>query len=1564
VTPIFPCLDSAYFRALQAIAPSPSMQAPQTPFLPTSPLAHGYLVASKLDRQPLCGNSEGWGPISPIRYDFTPCFLDVWIALVAVFGIMGGAGALWYLYHNCPPQPVKRNWHFYAKLTTLGALGATTAVQAALQMEYLKDVWARDFRFWTSVVTIASLVVIAYIQYVEHWRSRNANGVVLFYWLLFLIAYAVKLRSLVAQQLHHQHLAYFAVFCASVALATVAFVLEWLVPKRMSDYDMLGDDDECPYEYADIFSVLTFGWMTSLMKRGYKNFLTQDDLWNLRKRDTTRHTSEAFEKAWACEMEKRHPSLWLAMFHSFGGPYFRGAAIKTISDILNFVQPQLLRLLINFVDSYRGDNPNPQPIIRGAAIALAMFAVSISQTAALHQYFQRSFETGMRIKSSLTAAIYAKSTRLSNEGRAAKSTGDIVNYMAVDTQRLQDLAQYGQQLWSAPFQILLCMLSLYQLLGVSCFAGVAAMFVMIPINGIIARWMKTLQKEQMTNKDARTKLISEILNNMKSIKLYAWTTAFANRLNHIRNDKELKTLRKIGATQAFSTFTWSTTPFLVSCSTFGVFVLTQHRALTTDIVFPALTLFNLLTFPLAILPMVITAIVEASVAVGRITGYLTADELQENAVIHEVAVEENGEESVRIRDACFTWDKSSERRALENINFSAHKGELACIVGRVGSGKSSLLQAVLGDLWKINGEVLLRGKTAYVPQSAWVMNASVRENIVFGHRWDPHFYDRTVNACALRDDFAQLPDGDQTEVGERGISLSGGQKARLTLARAVYARADIYLLDDCLSAVDPHVGRHLIDNVLGPKGLLAGKTRILATNSITVLMEADMILLLREGRILERGSYKQLMAMKGEIANLIKTSQSEDQEEDDSTRASEGAVSDEESTVYGGSPVGDDDEEDQAEAEAEQESAAHLAPLRTGAGTVRKHSFQTLRRASTASFKGPRGKLTDEEGGLKSKQTKEFSEQGKVKWSVYGEYAKTSNLAAVGIYLLLLLGAQTGSIGASVWLKHWSEINQEYGGNPEVGKYIGIYFAFGVGSAALVVVQTLILWIFCSIEASRKLHERMAFAIFRSPMSFFEITPAGRILNRFSSDIYRVDEVLARTFNMLFVNSARAGFTLVVISWSTPIFVALILPLGALYLYIQRYYLRTSRELKRLDSVSRSPIYAHFQESLSGMSTIRAYNQQKRFEMENEWRVDANLRAYYPSISANRWLAVRLEFLGSVIILAAAGLSIVSVASHSGLSAGMVGLAMSYALQITQSLNWIVRQTVEVETNIVSVERVLEYAALPSEAPEIISKNRPPISWPSKGALSFNNYSTRYRPGLDLVLKNVNLSIKPKEKIGVVGRTGAGKSSLTLALFRIIEPVEGNVSIDNLNTSTIGLLDLRRRLAIIPQDAALFEGTVRDNLDPGHVHDDTELWSVLEHARLKDHVSSMPGRLDAHINEGGSNLSSGQRQLVSLARALLTPSNILVLDEATAAVDVETDVMLQTTLRSSMFNNRTIITIAHRINTILDSDRIIVLDKGTVAEFDSPAELVRRKGLFYELVREANLLSALDMNQA
>lgn len=980
---------------------------------------------------------------------------------MAVFGILCGAGAIWFLMKKRTPSPVGKNWHFYSKLLVIGALLFTTTLQACFQAEALPHIWYRDFRFWTSILTLCSLGVVGVVQYIEHWRSRQPNSIVLFYWLLLLIAYGVKLRSLISQKTFDNRLAYAVTFCVSFGLASLEFALEYLVPKKKSAYDALGDEDECPIEYADVFSVLSFSWMTPMMKFGYKEYLTQDDLWNLRKRDTTRVTGNVLEEAWAIELEKKNPSLWIALFRGFTGPYLRGSIIKTLSDGLQFVQPQLLRLLISFVDSYRGGNPNPQPKIRGAAIALAMFAVSVSQTVCLHQYFQRAFETGMRVRSALTAMIYAKSMRLSNEGRASKSTGDIVNYMAVDTQRLQDLTQYGQMLWSAPFQIFLCMASLYQLVGLSMLAGIGAMVLMIPINGFIARIMKNLQKTQMKNKDSRTRLMTEILNSMKSIKLFAWGGAFMNKLNYVRNDQELKTLRKIGATQALANFTWTTTPFFVSCSTFAVFVLTTDKPLTTEIVFPALTLFNLLTFPLAVLPMVITSIVESMVAVGRLTSFLTAEELQPDAVIIREPALHNGDVSLRIGDASFTWNRNESQKCLESIQFEARKGELSCVVGRVGSGKSSLLQAILGDIWKINGEVVVHGSIAYVAQQPWIMNASVKENVIFGHRWDPQFYERTIDACALAEDFKTLPDGDRTEVGERGISLSGGQKARLTLARAVYARADVYLLDDCLSAVDQHVGRHLIDNVFGPRGLLAGKTRVLATNAISVLAEANFVTLIRDGKILEKGTFEQLMAMKGEVANLIRAANNEAEEapfSDDDDKNTTTSESEDSQTVIGNEIT------ENGELEEMREGITELVTVRTG-GSENRADELNLRRASTISFKGHRGQPTDLEGeGIKSKQSKEFSEQGKVKWDVYGEYAKTSNLVAVIIYLVVLLTAQTAQVGGSLWLKEWSEVNQEYGGNPQVGKYIGIYFAFGIGSAGLVVIQTLILWIFCSIE--------------------------------------------------------------------------------------------------------------------------------------------------------------------------------------------------------------------------------------------------------------------------------------------------------------------------------------------------------------------------------------------------------------------------------------------------------------------------------------------------------------------
>jgi ABC-type multidrug transport system fused ATPase/permease subunit len=924
------------------------------------------------------------------------------ISLVAVFGVVLGAYSVWWVVTKKHKSDVALDRQFLIMLvsdshvyisphvcstntfsdnqlsthqTIIIALIFTTVLQMTFQVVNRPHLWLDDCRLWTHILVIASLVVIFSVQYLERTRLQSTCSVVVFYWFFVFLAFATKLRSLILRRIYEENLPYFITFCLSFGLVCIEFALVWLAPKRIA-YDVLGDNDnmnESPSERASIFSILTFSWMTPMMKYGYKNYVTENDLWNLPKQDTAGAASDRFQNAWNFQLEhKKNPSLWMALFRGFGAAYVQGALFKTGADVFSFLQPQLLRLLMSFVDSYQGQEP--QPATRGAAIALGMFVVSIAQSLCLHQCFQWISQTGIRLKSSLISAVYMKSLRLSNGVRATQSTGNIVNLMAVDCQRVQDASQFGQHLWSAPLQIILCLASLYQLLGYSMFAGVTIMVITIPSNGLITTVLKNLQKQQMKNKDARSRLIAEVLSNMKSIKLFAWGQAFMNRIGHIRNDQELATLRKIGIVQAISSFTGSVSPFLVICSTFVVYVLAQKKPLTPEIVFPALTLFHLLASPLAVLPAAISAGAEATIAVGRLRAFFTADELQPDAVIHEEAATDMGQESVNLRDATFTWDRYESKSALEDINFSAHVGQLCCLVGRVGAGKSSFIQAVLGDLYKVHGTVTIHGSIAYVAQQPWVLNASVQDNITFGHRWDPEFYEETVKACALLEDFLQLPNGDQTEVGDRGIILSGGQKARLTLARAVYSRADIYLLDDCLAAVDQHVGRHLIDNVLGPRGLLRRKTRILATNSIPAMIEADNLVLIRDGKIRETGTYKQLNGVNGEFANLISKASNSNQSDSENKPYSDGT------TIANRSDI----------------------PVQ---------NKLTSHRTSVASLGPPKKRPDVEVAASRTKPQKEPPRQGGVNWSVYGSYAKASNLPALAVYVATLLCAQTTELG-------------------------------------------------------------------------------------------------------------------------------------------------------------------------------------------------------------------------------------------------------------------------------------------------------------------------------------------------------------------------------------------------------------------------------------------------------------------------------------------------------------------------------------------------------------------------
>ncbi|RCI02867.1 hypothetical protein CU098_008807, partial [Rhizopus stolonifer] len=1202
--------------------------------------------------------------------------------------------------------------------------------------------------------------------------------------------------------------------------------------------------------------------------------------------------------------KKVGPSLLRALVSTVGGPFFLAAALKACQDVLQFTQPMLLKALMGWVTSYLSDTPEPG--YRGAFIALAMFITAIAQTMFVQQYFHLCFTTGMRLRAALVTSIYQKTLVLSNSSRQQSTVGEIVNRMSVDAQRLMDMCTFFHIIWSGPFQITIALYLLWKTMGPSIWAGVSVLLFAIPLNMILARTMRTYQKTQMGNKDARVKLMNEVLNGIKVIKLYAWEIPFMQKVSNLE--------------------TTSTTP------------------LTSQVAFVAISLFSLLQFPMAIFPNVITSLIEASVSLNRIEEYLSSKEIDSSAIVREdfrkMSDWNHTIPLVQVENASFKWNENDSKIDLADINLTVTKGTLTAVVGRVGSGKSTLISALLGDNTKISGQVTMRGSIAYVPQQPWIMNATVRHNIIFGLRWDPEFYDRVLEACSLKTDLKILSHGDMTEIGERGINLSGGQKARVSMARALYARADIYLLDDPLSAVDAHVGKHLFEHVLGPNGLLKNKSRILVTHAITYLSKVNQVVMLCNGRIGSQGTYDTLMAQEdGELFKLVSEFGNQSSKDDDTSMNEESletTTEDHSTTAILG--------------HSEEESSINQEIVRRQSLDCRLSlqsvlSSTSLRRASVASFKNPR---TAEEGQL---MTVEETAKGKVSWQVYKQYALACSVMGVIAVVGFQLSAQAAQVGANIWLKNWSSANMEKGTNDRVWLYLGIYALIGWSATIFAFLQTMVMWVFCGIRSATYLHSHMLESVVRSPMSFFDTTPLGRILNRFSKDQHTIDEVLPRNFNMYLRVLSQVIATITIITFSTPFFLILVIPLSFLYMAIQRYYLATSRELKRLDSVGKSPIYSHFQETIQGVSTIRAYEQQQSFIFQNQSKLDTNQRAYYPSIVCNRWLSVRLEFLGSIIIFGSSILAVLGVlyGNKSYIDPGLVGLSVSYALSVTQSLSWVIRQYCEIETNIVSVERVKEYIDLPGEKYEAARSVDP--MWPSKGIIEFKGYATRYREGLDYCLRDLSFSVAPKEKIGIVGRTGAGKSSLTLALFRIVEAAKGNIIIDGIDIASLRLFDLRSRLSIIPQDPVLFAGTVRENLDPFHAYDDMEIWQALKNAHLYDHISSMDGQLNGVVLEGGDNFS-----LICLARALLRRTTILVLDEATAAIDLETDSIIQETIRSQ-FSDCTILTIAHRINTVMDSDRILVLDQGRIGEFDSPKKLLENHdSLFYSLCQEAGLV--------
>ncbi|BFZ19578.1 hypothetical protein BsWGS_22617 [Bradybaena similaris] len=1478
-----------------------------------------------------------------------------------------------------------------------------------------------------------------------------------FFMLIFSI---VNFYTYIVEKVQNSDLLQFVCFYVYFGLLFLQLVTFSFAEKSKKGYqDLSQTTNPSPEITASIPSKLTFMWIAGLLVRGFKKTIAEEDVYDLPPADVSDASVPYFEEIYKKEKERvdaynekirptvassfykslapghlssnektplirgteknskqiaglkeqdspgphgakpaksepvkkpkspfKEPSLFKVLFKTAGPLLLTAQFMKTLMDLLTFATPKITEALLGYVAAR-----DTEQAWKGYVLAGSYFVVQLIVSLGSNQGLLLSKRMGMRIKAVLIAAIYKKSLTITSSDTSTTS-GEIVNLMSVDSQRMVDICTNLYLMFSMPFQLVLSLYLLYQQLNVAVFAGLAVMLLAVPANTFIGIFLKKYQIEQMKLKDQRMRVMTEVLAGMKVLKLYAWEGSFQEKIEAIRK-KELNVIKKFSYIIGVLIFLFNTMPYLVQLTAFGVYIaISEDGYLNPQVAFVSLQLFNLLNIPLTSLPLFIPMVIQAGVSITRISNYLSREDIKPDIITKDPSAAN----AVTISDGEFTWDEEQPLPTLRNINLEVKPGSLVAVVGSVGCGKSSLLSAIMGEMQKNKGSVTINNSLAYVPQEAWIQNATLRDNILFGSEFHRKKYDKVIEACALKADLEILQGGDRTEIGEKGINISGGQKQRVSLARAVYSNNSIYLLDDPLSAVDSHVGKHIFQEVIGPEGLLKHKTRILVTHGIHWLPLVETVVVMNNGRISEVGTYDELVSRDGPFAQFLREHIQEDlasetdHEGDPEVEEIKRAILQRLESVTGPVLDGGSSADERRTSIVRSRKTSMTTSARRGSSitasarmgssitasarvgqqsslleakrTQRQHSdflesanylneietsLQLSRNTTSSAAVGER--LTESELGA----------EGKVKLDIYLFYIRAVGMVFFGIALLFHLLSGSANIFSGIWLSMWTDdsflANTSRSGEEEYQDkttlYLVIYGVCGVAQGAFILVYAMITAAKMA-DASGKLHAAMLFNILRSPMSFFDTTPGGRIVNRFSRDIEVIDNTLPATLKQTFGGIIRVLSTIITICYGVPIFLSVMVPIAILYVLIQMVYIATSRQLRRIDSTTRSPIYVHFSETLSGAASIRAYGVQERFIAESKRKVDHNFKFYFAGIATNTWLSFLLQFLGNLIVLAAA---IFAVSSRS-IGTGVVGLAVSYATQMTGALEWLVNMMSEVEINIVSVERVKEYTETQQEAAWILPHHRPNKAWPEHGYVTFDAYQTRYRPGLDLVLKDVTCNIKGGEKIGIVGRTGAGKSSMTVALFRIIEAAGGKIVIDGEDVSAMGLHDLRSKLTILPQEPVIFSGTLRMNLDPFDRHNDAEIWDALEHAYLRDFVAGLSQGLDYQCGEGGSNLSVGQRQLVCLARTLLRKTKILVLDEATAAVDFETDELIQKTIRTE-FKDSTVLTIAHRLNTILDYDRIMVLDKGKIKEFDSPSTLLADKSsIFHGMAKDAGLV--------
>uniref|UniRef100_A0A8D2K0N4 ATP binding cassette subfamily C member 8 n=1 Tax=Theropithecus gelada TaxID=9565 RepID=A0A8D2K0N4_THEGE len=1275
--------------------------------------------------------------------------------------------------------------------------------------------------------------------------------------------------------------------------------------------------------FVNLLSKGTYWWMNTFIKTAHKKPIDLRAIGKLpiamRALTNYQRLREAFDAQVRKDVQGTQGAraIWQALSHAFGRRLVLSSTFRILADLLGFAGPLCI---FGIVDHLGKENDVFQPktqflgvyfvssqefLANAYVLAVLLFLALLLQRTFLQASYYVAIETGINLRGAIQTKIYNKIMHLStsNLSMGEMTAGQICNLVAIDTNQLMWFFFLCPNLWAMPVQIIVGVILLYYILGVSALIGAAVIILLAPVQYFVATKLSQAQRSTLEYSNERLKQTNEMLRGIKLLKLYAWENIFRTRVETTRR-KEMTSLRAFAIYTSISIFMNTAIP--IAAVLIPLKVVNRKRPAREDCWG--------LTGPLqSLVP----------------SGEGDADN-----------------SCVQITGGYFTWTPDGIP-TLSNITIRIPRGQLTMIVGQVGCGKSSLLLAALGEMQKVSGAVFWssslpdsetgedpsperetatgsdirkRGPVAYASQKPWLLNATVEENIIFESPFNKQRYKMVIEACSLQPDIDILPHGDQTQIGERGINLSGGQRQRISVARALYQHANVVFLDDPFSALDIHLSDHLMQ--AGILELLRDdkRTVVLVTHKLQYLPHADWIIAMKDGTIQREGTLKDFQRSECQLFEHWKTLMNrQDQELEKETVTERKATEPPQGlsrTMSSRDGLLQDEEE-------EEEEAAE----------------------------------SDEDDNLSSV----LHQRAEIPWRACAKYLSSAGILLLSLLVFSQLLKHMVLVAIDYWLAKWTDsaltltpaarncsLSQECSLDQTV--YAMVFTVLcSLGIVLCLVTSVTVEW--TGLKVAKRLHRSLLNRIILAPMRFFETTPLGSILNRFSSDCNTIDQHIPSTLECLSRSTLLCVSALAVISYVTPVFLLALLPLAIVCYFIQKYFRVASRDLQQLDDTTQLPLLSHFAETVEGLTTIRAFRYEARFQQKLLEYTDSNNIASLFLTAANRWLEVRMEYIGACVVLIAAVTSI-SNSLHRELSAGLVGLGLTYALMVSNYLNWMVRNLADMELQLGAVKRIHGLLKTEAESYEgLLAPSLIPKNWPDQGRIQIQNLSVRYDSSLKPVLKHVNALISPGQKIGICGRTGSGKSSFSLAFFRMVDTFEGRIIIDGIDIAKLPLHTLRSRLSIILQDPVLFSGTIRFNLDPERKCSDSTLWEALEIAQLKLVVKALPGGLDAIITEGGENFSQGQRQLFCLARAFVRKTSIFIMDEATASIDMATENILQKVVMTA-FADRTVVTIAHRVHTILSADLVIVLKRGAILEFDKPEKLLSRKdSVFASFVR-------------